>query len=111
MTSFPIASMETAKVADLIDTNTKQWKHEVIDGVFAQDEAALIKKIPLGRIASEDILFWPYSPDGRYNRKSGYRFLKKEAQLQTAQEPHNQDSMLWKKIWSLNVPNKVKKLL
>ena len=111
MTSFPIASMETAKVADLIDTNTKQWNHEVIDGVFAQDEAALIKKIPLGRIASEDILFWPYSPDGRYNCKSGYRFLKKEAQLQTAQEPHNQDSMLWKNIWSLIVPNKVKNLL
>ena len=78
---------------------------------FAQDEAALIKKNPLGQIASKDILFWRYSPDGRYNYKSGYRFLKEEAQLQTAQEPHNQDSMLWKKIWSLSVPNKVKKLL
>ena len=78
---------------------------------FAQDEAALIKKNPLGQIASKDILFWRYSPDGRYNYKSGYRFLKEEAQLQTAQEPHNQDSMLWKKNWSLSVPNKVKKLL
>nr|XP_023913022.1 uncharacterized protein LOC112024645 [Quercus suber] len=56
--------METATVADLIDANTRQWNHEVIDGVFAQEEATFIMKIPLGRIASEDILIWPYSPDG-----------------------------------------------
>lgn len=70
--------MESATVAKLIDNNTRQWNNDVIDGVFAEEEAVLIKQIPLSRIASEDALTWPHSQDGRYNCKSGYRFLKEE---------------------------------
>lgn len=61
VTLFPIASMETATVADLIDDNTRQWNCDVIDGAFAHEEAALIKQIPLSHVALEDILIWPHS--------------------------------------------------
>ena len=56
--------MENAKVAVLIDESTRQWNEELIDGIFASDEAAIIKKIPLGRIASKDVLIWPHSSNG-----------------------------------------------
>ena len=51
----------------------------MIDGLFAQVEVDIIKRIPLPQATTEDVLIWPFLNDGEYNRKSGYRFLKKEA--------------------------------
>ena len=109
--SYPISSMENAKVVVLIDERTRQWNEGLIDGIFASDEAAIIKKIPLGRIASEDVLIWPHSSNGRYSCKSGYRFLKEEADLSYNQQSSATDTQLWKNLWSLQVPNKVRNLL
>ena len=69
-------------VAELINETTSQWNEELIGGVFASDEATMIKKIPLGKVALEDVLIWPHIHDGRYTCKSGYRFLKAETKLQ-----------------------------
>ena len=109
--SYPISSMENAKVAVLIDESTRQWNEELIDGIFASDEAAIIKKIPLGQIASKDVLIWPHSSNGRYSCKSGYRFLKEETKLSYNQQPLTLDTYLWKNLWLLQVPNKVRNLL
>ena len=56
--SYPIESMEDSTVAMLINDTTRQWNEELIDGVFARDEAAMIKKISLGQVAAEDVLTW-----------------------------------------------------
>ena len=109
--SYPISSMENAKVAVLIDKSTRQWNEELIDGIFASDEAAIIKKIPLGCLATKDVLIWPYSNDGKYTCMSGYKFLKEEAELPLNQQPSIPDTHLWKQLWSLQVPNKVRNLL
>ena len=45
------------------------------------EDADIIKKIPLSCAASEDKFYWPYSSDEIYTCKSGYRFLKEEAEL------------------------------
>ena len=65
--SNPIESFENLTVDLLIDPNSRQWIMEVVDGLFALEEADIIKKMPLARGASEDLLFWPYSSDGSYN--------------------------------------------
>lgn len=49
--SHPIESMENLTVAELINETTRHWNEELIDGVFACEEAAMIKKIPLGKVA------------------------------------------------------------
>ena len=72
-------------VVELINETTSQWNEELIGGVFASDEAAMIKKIPLGKVALEDVLIWPHIHDGRYTCTSEYRFLKAEIELQSAQ--------------------------
>ena len=111
--SYPLESMEkeNAIVSTLINAGTRQWNEELIDGIFALEEAALIKKIPLGRTESNDVLMWPYSPDGRYSCKLGYRFLKEAADMELSSRNTEADTKLWKGIWSLRVPNKVKNLL
>ena len=47
MVSYPIESMDDCSVAVLINESARRWKEELIDGIFSQEEATLIKKIPL----------------------------------------------------------------
>lgn len=65
----------------LIDPHTRQWNVEMVEGLFHEEEAEVIKQIPLSQLASEDILYWPYSNNCMYNYKSGYKFLKMEEEL------------------------------
>ena len=60
---------------------------------------------------AEEVLIWPHSQDGQYSCKSGYRFLKDEEAMDNAQDDAITDLKLWKGIWTLQVPNKVKNLL
>ena len=83
----------------------------VVDGLFIPEEVEIIVKIPLARVAAEDVLYWPYSIDGNYSCKSGYRFLKEEPDIGLSQQPSSRDKQFWKAIWSLRVPQKVKNLL
>ena len=54
----------------------------MIDGIFAPQEAEIIKTTPLALFKSDDILFWPFSKDGKYTCKSDYHFQKEEVDLE-----------------------------
>ena len=84
-----------------------------MEGLFHEEEADLIKQISLGRSEAEDILFWPYTSNGLYSCKSGYKFLKTEEELmeRAHDSATTKDIQVWKQIWSMNVPQKVKTLL
>uniref|UniRef100_A0A7N2LY47 Uncharacterized protein n=1 Tax=Quercus lobata TaxID=97700 RepID=A0A7N2LY47_QUELO len=77
-----VPSMEDATVDIMIEAETRQRSHDLIDGIFAPQEAKLIITIPLARIESDNIVFWLLAKDGKYTRKSGYHFLKEEADLE-----------------------------
>ena len=87
----------------------------MVDGLFNIEEAKIIKSIPLSQEVAEDILFWPYSCDGRYSCKTGYRFLKEEEEEEELnvepREVTNEDKQVWREIWSMKVPPMVKTLL
>lgn len=100
--------MEEATVDCLINPDTRSWNHEMIDGIFIPLEADLIKKIHLSKNAIADWVFWPLVQNGQYSRKSGYWFLKEEEAGFSIDEPPVYEQKLWKNIWSLDVPNKVK---
>ena len=89
----------------LINPVTKRWRTEIIDHVFNEQEAEAIKNIPLSSTNQMDVLVWPFTPSGNYSVKSGYRFLFENS---TQPQRTEQDSGLWKKIWSLEVPSKIK---
>ncbi|XP_075636979.1 uncharacterized protein LOC142609287 [Castanea sativa] len=103
--------MEGATVYCLIDENSRQWNSKLVDGIFIPGEAELVKKIPIARIEIEDSLFWPFSANGHYNCKLGYRFLK-ELDVDTDEDAQpDWDKKLWKGIWSLEIPIKYKNLV
>ncbi|KAK7853372.1 hypothetical protein CFP56_036093 [Quercus suber] len=41
----------------LIDQNTRTWNKGLINGLFVEEDAELIKRIPLSRVAKEDSLY------------------------------------------------------
>ncbi|XP_075645080.1 uncharacterized protein LOC142616078 [Castanea sativa] len=107
-----MAGAGTMRVSDLINPVSRTWKEDLLDRAFYDFEAAIIKNIPLCRSIQEDVLLWPFNPDGQYSVKSGYRFLQETNTLQQP-GPSTTEAIkpLWKKIWGLDVPNKVKNLV
>ena len=81
-------------------------------GFFAPLDADLIQKIPLSPTNVKEKFIWPHVSNGVYTVKSGYRFLVQE---KTGPQPSHQvqaDSPnIWRRIWGLLVPNKVKNFL
>jgi len=81
----------------------------VIDHCFNLTEAEAIKSIPLSSTSQLDKLIWPFTPTSQYSVKSGYRFLFESNSPQPLSNPSSTQSMgWWKKLWKMEVPNKVK---
>lgn len=74
------------KVSFLIDPVQRVWKKHILDNYFFEFKAETIKWIPLYQSIQEDVLIWPWNPDGEYSVKSGYQFLHRASQ---AQQPNN----------------------
>jgi len=105
ITTPVLYGQKTSNVEVLINLVSIRWRTEIIDHVFNEQEAEAIKNIPLSSTNQMDVLVWPFTPFGNYSVKSGYWFLfENSAQPQRA----DQDSGFWKKIWSLEVPSKIK---
>ena len=111
MISSIVESMCDATVDILIDDETRNWNNDMLDGLFVPSEADFIRNIPLARVVSEDTLYWPITHDGCYNCKSRYRFLKEESEPANPSGFSPQEMQLWKGLWSLKIPNKVKNLV
>ena len=61
---------------------------------------------------TEDSSYWSYTTSGNYLCKSGYRFLKEEEELQlNAQIPPICHKRVWKEVWQMQAPPKIKKFL
>ena len=107
-----IEGMQEATVDSLIDQQTRTWDMDVLKGFFAPLEVGLILKIPLSSNHVEDKLVWPHTANGVYSVKSEYNFLAKEKTSPSLVVSLQDDGRsIWKKLWSLSVPNKIKNFL
>ena len=102
-------ALTDAKVSSLIDSEHRSWKEKVLNANLFSFEAKIIQKIPLCHTDQTNTLAWPFTPTGDYTVKSGYTFLQQEYQnSQPGQSDLDYLKLLWKAIWSLQVPSKVK---
>ena len=101
-----------AQVLVLIDHNKRCWIEDVVDNTFLPHEVALIKAIPLSLEDCEDKLFWSRSSNGVYSVKSGYKLIM-ESEMKDNPTTSNLSltKKVWKGIWSLQIPNRVKTLM
>lgn len=92
------------KVADLIDRNSGSWDREKVEELFSERDAQAILRIRIPQISVVDRLAWVHNKNGQYSVKSGYR-LWQDSNIQNLP---NEDSRGWRKIWTLQIPSKVK---
>jgi hypothetical protein len=95
-------------VKDLIDHETRQWNHSIIDQLFLPFEALQIYQIPLVDTNSNDELTWSGTKDGIYSVKSGYQAVmdwKTQHQNQAASNYYDKEPG-WKHLWKLKIPPK-----
>lgn len=94
-------------VSELI-TESGGWNEEMIRERLLPVDAAAILRQPRGR-GGQDFWAWNYERSGIYSVKSAYRLLyNRKFENTLAQAPSSSIDEVWKCIWKLNVPPKVK---
>ena len=84
----------------------------MIDNLFLPHEAGLIKSIPLSLVDCDDKIYWPLNFNGEYLVKIGYRLLMdQDASENPSSSDISQSKQIWKAVWNLKVPNRVKTLI
>ena len=108
LSPFPSVMAET-KVSSLINQESSVWKSKEVNRVFLPHEASLILSIPLSRRQPPDCASWSCTPSGNFSTSSAYKLLAAAASLDRASTSNQADqSGLWKRLWKLQVPNKIK---
>nr|POE50682.1 putative ribonuclease h protein [Quercus suber] len=111
VSSHVVQGFEDMRVSELIDPVSRKWDQNLLHGLFTPHEAEIIASIPLCLTKEEDVVVWPFTPSGCYTVKSSSKFLAEEqCRSQQSSFTHN-DNGLWKMIWGLSVPRKVRNFL
>lgn len=102
------------QVSELINPITGKWDVQLVGDIFHEEDVPVILGIPLREIG-EDYRAWHYDPKGIFSVKSAYKLsVDSEATEHgpstgiTIQHPAMGTTFSWKRIWAMEVPNKVK---
>ncbi|KAF5475845.1 hypothetical protein F2P56_007609 [Juglans regia] len=94
-----------AKVADLIDSNSKSWKRDLVNQIFDGGEAEAIIRIPISSLNSKDKLIWKGTHKGCFSVRSAYHMMKERDFANQGQSSfYGQFKKVWQQIWHSNVP-------
>lgn len=96
-------SVATATVNTIMVPGQRQWDTDLIADIFNTRDAALILQVPLSTRQDEDRWFWLADTKGKFTVRSCYNVLNSASNGST--------SKVWKFLWGLEVPGKVKHFL
>jgi hypothetical protein len=108
----PRGSIILDKVADLINPVTGTWDEALIRDIFWGVDATRILEIPLSPTSMEDFVAWHYTKTGlftvwsAYHAEWDYQFGRHNPNAMGIGD--SQHSKLWKRLWSMNIPAKIK---
>ena len=101
---------EDSMVVDLLDPNTGWWNRVLVMQHFNHEDGEAILRVLLSRRVIQDFLFWTFTKFGDYTVRSEYqiaRQLQKEGNWAECSSGAVGGSV-WKVLWKLKVPNKIK---
>jgi hypothetical protein len=105
-----------SRIEELLDTVTRQWDRQLADDIFVEEDAKLILSIPV-HTDLRDIVAWHYDTKGLFPVRSAY---KVQGEYEKRATPRGKQSTshgaikgygVWKRIWKLNCPGKIKHFL
>ena len=97
-------------VSALIDTDTKRWKRDRLENIFLPFEVETILNIPISFHLPDDSIIWVGNKKGSFSIKNAYYVARRILE----KEDHGESSLgdvcapLWKRIWHLNIPEKIR---
>lgn len=94
----------TEKVSHYFRPDTKEWDEGRVRQAFSNTDAEVVLQVRIPQNNSRDRLAWTETSDGCYTVKSGYHFWQARSNL----HPPVAHSVGWKRLWTLNVPHKIK---
>lgn len=100
-------------VNDLIAASGDNWDMAKITQLIPNESIRKVLATPINTHLAEDTTFWPYSKDGVYNVKSGYKIAHYEVgeggSIDNPSSPS--EKQLWKSIWNAKVMLKIKNFI
>ena len=97
---------------DLIDPATHSWDEALIRSIFLPIDMERILKIPLSKHLLEDFVAWHYNKTGFFSVKTAYHMEWDHQHgrklRQTNSVLSSSTSPVWRILWKLRVPAKVK---
>lgn len=105
------------KVANMIAHGKVEWNVGLVRSIFLLIEAETILSIPISPMNPTDTQMWARTPNGTLSVKSAYRVVVMylEVSKGSVSKPGCSDTSrmeaIWKLLWSLRCPNKVKHFL
>lgn len=57
-------------MANIIDSEKREWKEELITSPFDEHDAARILRVPLSDVSQDDEVIWRCEPSGVFSVKS-----------------------------------------
>ncbi|CAN6374879.1 unnamed protein product [Urochloa humidicola] len=103
-------------VSELIDPSTGSWDVELVTQTFWPEDVHDILTIPV-HVDLEDIVAWHYDKKGQFSVKSAYKAYRNSVRrrsrrgVATTSGVLTEEDEIWKKIWKLGCPGKVKQFL
>ena len=97
-------------IADLLDPDTGWWNRVLVMQHFNHEDEEAILRVPLSRRVIQDSLFWTFTKSGDYTVRSEYQVARQLQKEGTWAECSNGvvGGSVWKVLWKLKVPNKIK---
>lgn len=99
-------AVQDKSVSWLMVAGEDRWDEELVRSIFDERDVNLILSIPLRR-ADEDVRFWKQEKLGFYSVKTAYALIQESKMIPISPVPGN----VWKELWNLKVPPKVKHLV
>jgi hypothetical protein len=107
--------LENQKVSTLILEDSRSWDTILVRTLFSEEVANRIIQVPISQHGGDDFASWPYTKFACYTVKSGYnlarsiKFNDQRSLLGGGMSSGTEgDSKLWKTLWSVKAPGKMK---
>lgn len=95
-------------VIDLINSNIKKWRKDVIISTFTIVDATKILQVLLAMVPQEDVMVWRGKFSGVFSVKSTYKIIQIGPHTPILDEIQNASRLFYRQLWSLNLPSKIK---
>jgi hypothetical protein len=101
----------SARVCDLIDPITRWWNLQLLHNIFTPEEVARICSVALSSRRANNTLIWIDTQTGIFSVKSAYHMeQQRKMQLRGESSRPQMESEVWKCLWQMRAPAKVKNL-